>query len=687
MKKQILILLASIVTMAQVVMAQTIILDVDTNLMTTTTGSVSGFKIPATGDYYVKLQSATVGSNQWKNYSVITYSQTFTAVFSHIADSLSPNTNHQFRFITYTDSTLTDSTISAVKTARTKPLPQPASVTLTNTVPGLPHSMIIVSYSSVGYQSKIYGLRSNNGQLITDTIIVSGTGVDTLRIANNPGQVIPAGFPVIQPMIAGISAVQGGTWNSFTAPSLVKPQLGLWTIDYRGVDSLRASIAIATAGNGGPITIRSSIKEENGTFIHNFANTNADSLTIGMGNLLPNIYYRFTAIAENFAGSDTSSVLVNTNQIAAPTVTISNTQKTKNSASFVVNVDPKGSSIGSTVSEVVIIEKVGSVSDTAIYQTFFQVAGTLSINRTGKVPNTTYTYSGWVKNDAGLTATIPQFSVTTDPPVQAIAPQWGSLWVESPSHIAIRSIGYSVNSGDEAQLLVLVRKDGTTTWDTIIVQGGLITSGTLDANITGLIGGTKYWFKIAMRSSDGHLAMNGTEKWEITIAPQAPDVFEIVINSLTEYVISFTIPGNGNGTLTSLKVELFEVSTGFLAESQTIPVGTGDFSHNGNFSGLYMGTDYEIRVTVSGPNNSNPMAISRFFKTLGTTSVDDILRDQNGDESVEMVGYNTLGQILGYGTKKEILRKFPNEVIIFHPRNENGTINKFGIRKGFNVGY
>lgn len=679
MKKIFSMLLVSIVLMTQGVMAQTIILDVDTNLVTTTTVPVSGFKISATGDYYVKLQSATVGSNQWENYSVITYPQTFTAVFSHIADSLNSATDYQFRFITYTDSTLTDSTISAVKTARTKPLPEPASVTLINTVPRLSHSMIIVSYSSVGYQSMIYGLRANNGQSITDTIIVSGTGVDTLRIANNPGQVIPAGFPVIQPMIQGIPAVQGGTWNSFTAPSLIKPELGLWTVDYRGVDSLRASISIVNAGNGGPITIRSSIKEEHGSWSHNFANTTGNSLTAAKGDLLSNTYYRITAIAESSAGSDTASVLVNTNQITAPLVTISNTQKTKNSVSFKINVDPNGNFVGSTVSEVGLVEN----SDTVTYQTFFQVAGALSVNKTGKTPSTTYTYKGWVKNDAGLVTTFPQFSITTDPPVQAIAPQWGSLWVESPSHISIRSIGYSVVNGDEAQLLGMIRKDGTTAWDTVIIQGGLTGSGTLNANFNGLIGGTKYWFKIATKSSDGHLAVNNTEKWEITIAPQSPDVFEIVINSLNEYAVSFTIPGNGNGTLTTLKVELYEVSTGFLMESQSVSVGTGNFTHNGNFSSLDLGTEYEIRVTVSGPNNSNPMAISKRFKTLGTTGGIDP-RFADGYENIQYVAYNTLGQILGYGSKKELLQQFKNQVIFIGPRDEE-LLKKFGVKRMMSI--
>lgn len=630
---------------------------VDTTLSTATSLTMPGKRTaPAGTAFHVKGVYRILGSgSQFIGTDTLNQSASGSS-FLKVFTGLQAQTSYELGLVFYTN-TYTDSFKTATWTGTTLPSPQQATATIIKTVPGIPQSMVIYSYSAIGASWRFFGQAAAFPfSSLTDTVILTGTGTDTLYVPTSANQIVPKGVIAFEPLLngSGVTGISGNYWNVFTVPGYTVPTITSTTVSNITQDSFQVKSYIAV-GNGGPVTVRTKLYNATGnTLVYTWPNQviTTDGYVVNSRNgLSTNTSYMIKVSAGNTSGTDDDSIVATTLQVSAPKATVTATATTLTSYSVTVKVEANGIWSNSRINRVYITDQDGtdsvivSVTDTA----------SMTFLRLNKVSNTSYTVSIVAKNVAGLTVSTGNFNVVTMSPRIPNMPQLGSALVSNePSSVLLKSVSYSVASNDTMTILVGVRQDGTSYVDTVIGVGNLRGSGTIDILVSNLMGGTKYWFQVFGKSMDNTVRGNGQEKYSITVAPANPDVKDVIITQLAVSSVSGYSTFNGEGTPAQGKIELYQSGI-YQTGTAVTSGGTGEFSQNFYFSSLGANAYFELRAIAAEVGGNNAVAVSKFFST-SPNGVEEI-ESEIYLETVPMFAWDLNGKLLGYGLRSELQKQ------------------------------
>jgi hypothetical protein len=226
-------------------------------------------------------------------------------------------------------------------------------------------------------------------------------------------------------------------------------------------------------------------------------------------------------------------------------------------------------------------------------------------------PNTTYNYRCWQVNSVDSYSIVPSYSQTFTT----------GNYPQTPGDVLLDSVTPRVNGGFNLKWTagsycdyyqIAYRLDGSSTWNTIDYIYGLT------YQITGLTGGTKYWFKIRGRSSYDKPSSGYTGENAATTAPKTPT--GITIGTKTTYTIALTATGlTGNYSAVEWRYRVYGSGSGF---STSTDYG-GSLSVT--LTGLTPNTQYEIQCWsyhgTTGFYSASSYNISPYTNALPTPSL------------------------------------------------------------------
>ena len=231
-------------------------------------------------------------------------------------------------------------------------------------------------------------------------------------------------------------------------------------------------------------------------------------------------------------------------------------------------------------------------------------------------PNTTYYFTAFASNSAGDSVASPSLSFTTPPAAPTVSNIEGTNIVADQGTIG----GTVTDSGGENPTLSLywgTEDAGTNAgaWQNSILLGAQ--SGDATTNLTGLSGGTTYFFRAFVINSGGS-AWSANSSTFTTRTPQPPNVVNNSANGIT-------------GCCANLRGEV--TNTGFEAPVVTLYYGSSDGGaipgawdssvnlgiQDGPFSffltGLAPLSDYFFRIQASNSAGSNWAPVTTGFST------------------------------------------------------------------------
>ncbi len=331
----------------------------------------------------------------------------------------------------------------------------------------------------------------------------------------------------------------------------------------------------------------------------------------------------------------------------------------------------------STMSTIASVSATGYAQDTTVYVTVHNLT-----------PGTKYYFKARTSSVVGADSSM--FSTYTSPvnQPQPNEPQWGTVTGKNESTTTLTNINYSVSVDDTGTLLYRRMQDGSGTWLTFTGPGNLaptsFTSISFDDN--GLLGGTKYYYQIGMRSKSGVEVWNpDLSHWGVTADPLPPVIADTALTFPVPTTVVCRIIGSGRGTLTTLYTQLYVWQNGWEWVSDgpgPVAVGSGDFDQSTTFANLQSYANYRTVSWVTGPNNSNPSPewIQPF--TTGFTAIDEIATDKGALPDTAIVTVtNPIGQVVMRGTSYgQACNALPAGIYLMSPTNEELRM-QFGTKK------
>ena len=574
-----------------------------------------GTRLSGTGAYDVTLEGITSGGT-WLTSQPVHVAAGQNS-FQVTLDSLLAGTLYDIR-IRARDASDSVGQVTPTRSVHTAPAPLPADVTFVRSVPSLPESFIIVSYHSVGSASKVFGL-DFNAIPVTDTILVTGTGTDTLRVRNAPGQGVPAGFPVIVPVLSQVLPTQGtNTWPAFTAPSAIAVSVGALDTVYVSQDSMRIKGTVTLGNTATPTTLSRYLYDSiGGSLIYQWAPT---ILAIGgpvhssVGGLTPNTLYKEVYIVTDSVGSDTSFLMVRTKKVPNPTITIGTVTKTSRSYTVPVSVATNGAWTASQITDIWFIE--GGIDADSLNNLSVSNTGNFNFARPNKVPGTTYTYKVKVRTNTGQIFVTQQYSVTTNPPVTDNAPSFGNLVEVNSWTVEMQGITRSVASGSTATIKVVQVNNDAGTADTFTIASQVTGSGPLPSHQFTTLANTSYCWTILDISIDTIVTV-GNSRCLQTQQAVNPIAENIEVVNVTKTTIDVNGKGNGGGDLSLTDIRAYDTRTNMLVGSPlTQQTGPGDITLPYSLTNVDSGVMYRFVITVSERNGNNGVNKTVYITTL-----------------------------------------------------------------------
>lgn len=569
--------------------------------------------------------------------------------FWRSVDSLQPLT--QYRIAAVVDSFgITDT--SDFITFTTKPIPpplQPTSITGIIVNSSWFQTAVKFTYRAIGYFFKAtvhYGAFAYTSPTITltgegdTTIIITNPNVPGTTYSGNVIRTVPIGN--VPPNITD----ETFSFGSYTVPLSTNVDVVNVSLSAATPDSMISSVTIHP-GNAGYATAAVFSLDGSGNkiaMIWSGAIAKDTTFSVGFGGLSNYTPYAVRAIATNQITTDSAqSGFVRTLQVLpAVIVTWDTVQATTYLTKLKVTFNTSGTYVKSKGSGwVVYPDRNGILLTTDTVKNLVGlVDGIFSlINlRQGPSINPATIY---FRNDAGLVTAYP-IGIIIRSPRPGFETSWGRLRGNNASTITLENIGFKNANG--GNILVMVRRGGSLTIDTLIGVSGVYGIGDVNIPVSGLIGRTEYWFQTAGQSPDGEIVFNPVWKSEKTTDPIAPVITEITINSVGSDRVTFTVRGDGNGTPTTIRMEILQ--NGILVKTMDSwnDAGTTTFEKQFSAGGLYSQTTYEIKVTPSGPNNTTAMPLSKSFTTTMVTAIQEVSGDP--DRLVDVINPMGTGQVI-----------------------------------------
>lgn len=650
--------------------AQTTVLIADQAYGTVDSLAISALRNTGTGFWSAQLQARLViGDTTWIQGDTSDYGPGVTAIRKGLGKLL-PDTAYYLRYVAF-DSGRINPAVSITKIGRTTPVPQNASVTIISpTIMALPKSGIIGDYSSVGYPSMMYGLNANTFQAMTDTVIVSGKGTDTVFIKNNPGESIPSGFLMIRPMISGKIPMQSPTtWPAFVAPNYTKATIASLTPSVIYQDSMKVTAYIAL-GTAGTASAQFGMYDSTGTIsLFNWQSipiTTSGYVSVSKTGLSVFAPYVIKLKVTDVSGIDTAKVSVRTLQVPAPSIAIP-ISPTITTTSFIVSVLVKTNGLWptSTIDRVFFTDNNGT--DSVIVS--ITNTATVLFTRPG-VPSTDYNCVASTRNLAKLTATTDPFIVRTKDLTKNNPTTYTEIWSLDASTIELRGIKKNMPYVGDIKAIINNVDDGLIDTVNILVQ----TSGVgpvPNFKVANCFGGKNYCVTLLTTSNDGSPVL-GTMLCERTIDPTDPIMASIDLDQTSADVIMVRYRGHGGGNACNLTSRIY-YNEGQVGSFDPILVGSGELNYPYPWSVPHDNSEYKVWSQLAKTNGDKPSPQTRYFWSSGFTGIGTV--PENAKYQL-VRAYNLLGQEIAiwgeYARVKDDLQGI-KEIVIMIPVDEQGT--------------
>lgn len=470
--------------------------------------------------------------------------------------------------------------------------------------------------------------------------------------------------------------VPGPSSADVTAISLVTPT--------GTIDSLYASASVSIGNTGSAVIIPRGINAQGyvDTMYGSFVITHDTVMHWGLHGLPNNTARSFRVTAVAPGGSDSAQTGPTfTGQVSAGTIGNWNTTfSTTNSANITVQVNSNGTtapSIGQLWAEYPNAYGGTHTTDTAS-GIIGNVSKTLWLDslKPGPAQNpVTLRY----KNAAGL-VTTSQIAVQVQTPVTGfVIPATWTLSSPTSSSLRVNNADCVPQNGDIGAAVVgVVRPSFSSVGDTVILASGISTHVILSMDVLNLTGSTVYFVQLLGRSGSGLLSGNGIEKSAMTNIPIPAVLSDCVIDSFRSSTAYYHIEGNGNGTVTDYTRQLFH-GVSAITSPYTSSVGTGNIHYAYSYSDLLSGIEYNIFNKLSGPNNSNPVTLVKYF-TMITTGIETV-KPETIDPNTFVTVYDELGRMVTSGLFKTIHHNVRESGYrgIYFVRAASGSALKYGM--------
>lgn len=636
---------------------------IDTNAVTQDSIPVSGVKVsgPSTGTFYVTEEVRALNASVWERSDTFAFPGITTSPFTVWKTGLTPGTTYWVRLRSWSGADTvgfpTDSQAVATKLA-----PQAPTITVLDTVPGLTHSWVRFTYTSVSAQARAFGRYRTTGAVATDTVVLAATsgvaGMDSVLITHVPGAQIPSGFMVIESLNPSLGAVVSPNyWGTFTAPSYTYSHLTALTGSLQLQDSVRITAQVSLGTSPAITKVRFSLYDTAGALVSASSAMTVGAtgpVSYGFGHLGPDSRFTARVVLTQTAGGDADSLPVATLAVLPPTVAVIGwlTTTTASGYTLAIAIKSNGSWQGSEVVSAEAVDQAGS------HDTTLSVADTDTVYLTvsGRSPNTAYAGQVTVMNGAGLSATTT-YSVLTDTVEVDGPPSFQYAVNNNPSEVTLHGIVLHIKPGHTSRIVGVITDNTFGTVDTVLIAA-IATSATAtlpDFVYDSLYASHAYCFSILDLMGGGTVIPGNTEC--LTTQPSVPCIMhDIVVDSVTSNQITVTVEATGGGEPSQLTVRLYDQNSFQVGMDFSVSTWTGSVWMPFTWPNLSPATTYTVWAEEARLNGSFPATKFINARTLGTTGVDDAPAAAQGSLSFDspVQVFDLLGRRMLNGVWSEV---------------------------------